>query len=543
VQEQEQKQMSLRDVDGVSSVLGDRDGRRLLSMDNITKDFPGGRVLHDVNFRLDIGEIHALIGQNGAGKSTLMKILAGNYPDHGGEILLSGKPIKIRSPRDAIDQGIAIIYQEFALAADLTVAENIALGREPTRWGKYLVDHRGLCRRSHDEARALGIDLPMNVPLGRLSVAQQQLTEIVKAVARNARVLVMDEPTARLSSAERTQLFSIIKRLSNKGVGIIYISHFLEEIFAVASRVTVLRDGYGVASLPLSQLDTGALARMMVGDKFRELDLTKRHREAAVKGTAALTVTDFCVPGKLKPTSFTLHKGEIIGLAGLQGAGRTELASALVGNGAPDRSGHIEMKGFSGLFRNPEHALSHGCLMLPANRKSEGILALRDLSENIVISTLRNDLGRFGFVKRAARRALVDSMIARFRVHPPNPRRLISSLSGGNQQKVLFARSAASRANVLILDQPTAGVDVGATVEIYDQIDVLTKSGIAGIVISDDLNELLRLSDRIFLFKEGGVIDKQPSTAFTRPSLLACIVGGLTLDEFNLKTTGSGQAD
>jgi ABC-type sugar transport system ATPase subunit len=514
----------------------------LLKMRRITKDFPGGRVLHGVDLDLHRGEVHALVGQNGAGKSTLMKILAGHYPDYDGTISIDGQLIRMRSPKSALEQRIAVIYQEFTLAPDLTVAENIALGREPKRIFSAIIDHRKLLARSRAEAEALGIDIPLDVPLGRLNVAQQQLTEIVKAVARDAQVLVMDEPTARLSSKERDQLFAIIRNLSKKGVGIVYISHFLEEIFAVAANATVLRDGYRVATGPLSYLDVGKLARLIVGDKFREIDLSTRQKlaHASASGQPLLEVRGLSVEGRLKATSFTIDKGEVIGLAGLQGSGRTELADALVGNGERRRAGEILLNGFAGLFSNPKQALAKGMLMLPGSRKTQGILPTRSLSENIAVGALRSELANhLGFIRGGRRNRLVNGMLDRFSVRPKDPNRSISSLSGGNQQKVLFARAAAAKADVLILDQPTAGVDVGATVEIYDQIDALTEAGMGVLVISDDLNELLRLSDRIFLVKEGAIIDVRPAAQYSRASLLAAITSGMKPEDYDASQNGA----
>lgn len=514
----------------------------VLEMLGITKDFPGGRVLHGVDLKLHRGEVHALVGQNGAGKSTLMKILAGHYPDHGGTITVDGRLVHMRSPKSALDQCIAIIYQEFALAPDLTVAENIALGREPRHSLTGFVDRAELLRRSGAEAKSLGIDLPLDVPVGKLSVAQQQLTEIVKAVARDAQVLVMDEPTARLSSSERDQLFVIIRKMSKKGVGIVYISHFLEEVFAIATNATVLRDGHCVAKGPLSELNVGKLARLIVGDMFRELDISKRKKlgNAALARPPLLEVKDLFVEAMVKPSSFTLHRGEVIGLAGLQGSGRTDLADALVGNGEPRRGGKVSINGFTGLFNSPHDALAKGVLMLPASRKTQGILPTRPLSENIAIGALRLELTKWGIVRKTAWSRVVDSMLDRFSVRPRDPSYPIASLSGGNQQKILFARAVAAKASVLILDQPTAGVDVGATAEIYDQIDALTEAGMGVIVISDDLNELLRLSDRIFLVKEGAIIDDRPAAEYNRASLLAAITSGMKPEDYHASDDSLG---
>lgn len=518
---------SAMEADPQPQAAGGRPGAPLLDMRAITKDFPAGRVLHGVDFRLEAGQVHALVGQNGAGKSTLMKILAGLFPDYGGEILVNGEPAHMTSPRRALDHGIAVIYQEFALAPDLTVAENIALGREPSLGVPGTVSHRRLAERSRQEIARLGIDLPLDRPISELSVADQQLTEIVKALSRNARVLVMDEPTARLSSHERNRLFAIMGRLAADGVGIVYISHFLEEIFSVAEKVTVLRDGHVVAQQPLSEIDISQLARLMVGEKFREIEIGTRanaenHHEDQ---EPALTVEDLAVEGVVAPTSFVLKRGSVLGLAGLLSSGRTDLADAIVGSHRHHRSGRIKTSHFSGLPANPRAALSAGILMLPANRKTQGILSIRPVSENIVIASLERSLSRFGWLRTALRKQVIGDLMDRFAITPRNPDMSIASLSGGNQQKVLFARAAASGADVLILDQPTAGVDVGATVELYDQVDRLTESGVSVLLISDDLTELLRLSDDIILMKEGVAGPPRPASEYDRSTLLTAITG------------------
>lgn len=498
-----------------------------LDMRQITKDFPGGRVLHGVDFSVDAGEVHALVGENGAGKSTLMKILAGLYPDYGGTITVAGETVAMNSPRRALAEGIAVIYQEFALAPDLTVGENIALGRETSLGFPGTVSHGRISRRSAVEAKALGIDLPVDTPVGNLGVGDQQLTEIVKAVSRNARVLVMDEPTARLSSEERDRLFGIIRGLADRGVAIVYISHFLEEIFSIADRVTVLRDGNLVTSQPLTNLTVQELARLMVGEKFREIELSTRRNLADddIEREIALAVSGLEVEGVLEPIDFTLHRGEVLGFAGLQGSGRTDMARAIVGHGPGRRKGKIQTKTFEGLPHSPQKALSAGILMLPASRKTEGILSTRPVAENVTVAALSRGLSRFGIIRSGIRRRRVADLIARFAVRPRDPRIEIGSLSGGNQQKVLFARATAADTAVLILDQPTAGVDVGATVELYDQVDALTSAGVAVILISDDLTELLRLSDRIILMRDGKIGKPRLAGEYDRASLLAAITG------------------
>ncbi len=508
-------------------------GAPLLDMRNITKEFPSGRVLHGIDFQVQAGEVHALVGENGAGKSTLMKILAGLYPDHGGEILVDGNQSQMRSPRASLAEGVAVIYQEFALAPDLSVAENIALGRERRHHVPGVLNHRQISSQSRRESESLGIDLPMDTPVCDLVVGDQQLTEIVKAVARRARVLVMDEPTARLSSTERDRLFAIIRLLAERGVGVVYISHFLEEIFAVASKVTVLRDGHLVTCQPLTELDVPQLARLMVGERFQEIELsTRRHlRHKTDEKHVALALEGFGIDNAVAPLDLTLHRGEVVGLAGLQSSSRTELAEAIIGDKTRRRTGRLRTPTFTGLPRNPREALKAGLLMLPANRKTDGILETRPVSDNIAVGALRKQLVACGLVKGGPRRKLVSDLIDRFAVRPTDPSAQISSLSGGNQQKVLFARATAAQADVLILDQPTTGVDIGATVELYEQVDALTASGVAVVLISDDLTELLRLSDTVIIMREGVASAPRPAAEFDRATLLAAITGGSPLDQ------------
>ncbi len=499
----------------------------LLRMREITKDFAAGRVLHGVDLEIEAGQIHALVGENGAGKSTLMKILAGNFREYGGEVQLEGRPVVMNAPKVGLREGVAVIYQENSLVQDLTVAENIALGREERGRMPGRLSHRATERRSLAEAEALGIELPMDTVVSRLDVGQQQMCEIVKAVARDARVLVMDEPTARLSMTERQRLFEIIRRLSDRDVGIVYISHFLEEIFAICTHVTVLRDGHRVDSRPLEGLDLHALAGLMIGDKLDTIERDTERHLASRKQTfddVVLRLRDVAVAGKVAPVNLEVHRGEVVGFAGLQGSGRSELARALIG-ASPDASGEVSVGQWTGQPRHPRAAARAGVLMLPASRKDDGLISVRSVKDNVELSALHGRLCRGGWVLPARTRQVVRDMLERFAVRPSDPDLAVTSLSGGNQQKVLFARAAAAQARVLILDQPTAGVDIGAKVELYEQIDRLSTEGVAIVLISDDLSELLRLSDRIVLMHRGVAEAPRPVGEFDRTSLLAAITG------------------
>lgn len=493
----------------------------LLTMRGVRKSFAAGEVLHGVDLTLYRGEIHALVGQNGAGKSTLMKVLGGVYADYAGEVLIEGRPLHFVSPRAALDHGVAVIYQDFALVPDLSVADNIALGREPEARIRGLLDHRGIRARSAQEAKVLGIDLPMDAPVRRLGVAEQQLTEVVKALSRHAQILVMDEPTARLSPAERDRLFEIMRRLKTSGVGIVYISHFLEEVFAVADRVTVLRDGLVVATRRCSELDLRQLAALMVGTAL--VSAIRVDRSSPIGGGAVLELTDFVVAGR-PPLSLVLAPGEVLGVAGLVGSGRSRLARAMVGAAAA--RGRLQLDGVSRHFRSPADAARAGVLLLPEDRKRDGLVLPSSVASNTVLTALGRSLSRWGFVRQVARRRLVANLIERFHILPPVPERTVRTLSGGNQQKVLLARAFAARARVLILDQPTAGVDVGAKVEIYEQVVALARSGVGVVLISDDLDELLLLADRILVMRAGRAAGVEEAASLSRTQLLEAITTG-----------------
>lgn len=491
-----------------------------LHMTGIEKDFWGVRVLHGVDFSVAKGEVHALVGQNGAGKSTLIKILGGVFRSYGGTVRIDGTPVMLRDPRSAIAAGVATIYQDFTLVPYFSVAENILLGREHHGRVPGSLDYRGLRSTAAHEAANLGIDLPMSTPITQLGVAAQQLTEIVKAVARRAKILVMDEPTARLSAKERDRLFQIMRDLTAKGVSIVYISHFLEEIFAVADRVTVLRDGHVVSQSAASDLTLASLTHLMT--RGRASSTGKRRPSAARPGEPALRLDNFLAAGRVGPVDLEISQGEIVGIAGLVGSGRTTLARAIAG--ASGRStGRIVTPLFSGIPKNPAEAAAGGILLLTEDRKREGIIGVRSVAENIAVTALGKTLSRFGLVRARARATLVRQMVERLGVSPRNTDVAASSLSGGNQQKVVFARAIAAGARLLILDQPTAGVDIGAKADLYEQIDRLSREGVAIMLISDELDELLNLSDRIAVFSRGRLEQISPAAAYDRASLLQAI--------------------
>lgn len=493
-------------------------------MAGITKDFLGGRVLHGVDFTLHRGEVHALVGQNGAGKSTLIKILGGAFNDYGGSVEIDGAHVSLRDPRQAKASGIALIYQDFTLVPHFSVAENIALGREPVGRLAGTINHSRLRGDAVASAAALDIDLPLATPVRELGVASQQLTEIVKAVSRNARILVMDEPTARLSARERSRLFAIIRDLVRKGVGIVYISHFLEEIFSIADRVTVLRDGRVVSRSAVKALTIPRLTELMTNSKLRGAIVRRNH--AARLENQGLSLRDFGVPGRVGPITLEIAPGEVVGLAGLVGSGRTSLARAMVGLG-PRTSGTLAAPTWVGRPRHPADAAAAGILLVSEDRKREGVIGVRSIAENIAIAALRRRLSRLGIIRGGARRELVTAMIGRLGIVPPNPTAVAANLSGGNQQKLVFARAIAAGARFLILDQPTAGVDIGAKADLYEHVNQLTRDGVGILLISDELDELLSLSDRIAIFLRGRIIGIAPAASFDRASLLEAITSGI----------------
>jgi len=495
----------------------------VLEMIGITKDFLGGRVLHGVDLTLSSGEVHALVGQNGAGKSTLIKILGGAFRDYGGFVTIDGASVSLRDPRQAKAGGIAVIYQDFTLIPQMTVAENIALGREPAGAIKGTIDYAGLRDHAARVTADLGIKLPLDLPVGQLGVAAQQLTEIVKAVSRHIRILVMDEPTARLSAKERDQLFAIMRDLTAKGVGIVYVSHFLEEIFAVADRVTTLRDGRVIDRSAIGDMTLVRLTELMT--RGRRSAAGNARTSVARSGEVGLKLEDFGVPGRVGPIDLDISSGEIVGLAGLVGSGRTTLARAIVGINRKAR-GAVSTALCLKRPQTPSEALAMGILLLTEDRKREGVVGVRSIAENISLAALGRLIAPRGMVSFGRRYSLVMRMISRLGIVPADPHAITANLSGGNQQKVVLARAIAAGARFLILDQPTAGIDIGAKADIYQQIDRLAQDGVGILLISDELDELLNLSDRIAVLRRGRIETIAPAASYDRARLLQAITAG-----------------
>ena len=473
----------------------------LISVKKLSKSFPGVRALHDVQFELIAGEVHALMGENGAGKSTLMKILAGVYTRDSGEILLGGQPVELQSPRDAQAAGIGIIHQELQLMNHLSVAQNIFIGREPRgRLGLFL-DEDNLNAHAREILARMRVNLDARAKVGDLTVASQQMVEIAKALSFDSRVLIMDEPTSALNDAEIAELFRIIRELKERGVGIVYISHKMDELKQIADRVTVLRDGEYVATVAAADTSVEAIIGMMVGRTLSDVAPAAR---GAAQGEIALEVRNLHAGPLVRDVSFTLRKGEILGFAGLMGAGRTEVARAVFG-ADPVESGEIFVKGAKAAIRNPSDAVAHGIGYLSEDRKRFGLATGMDVESNIVMSNLRNFLSLNFFLRRARMRRRATHFINLLAIRTPSAAQEVRLLSGGNQQKIVIAKWLERDCDVLFFDEPTRGIDVGAKSEIYKLLRALADEGKAIVMISSELPEILRMSDRIVVMCEGRI--------------------------------------
>jgi ABC-type sugar transport system ATPase subunit len=473
------------------------DNPLLLEMRRIDKSFPGVRALDNVSLKLHRGEVLGLVGENGAGKSTLIKVLGGAYLPDSGRILIEGRSASIFSPSAAQQAGVSIIYQEFNLIPDLTVRENIFLGREKTRIGFV---------RAGEEQRAtlelfgkLGINIDPDARCSELTVAQQQTVEIARALSVNAKIIVMDEPTATLTARESGHLFDMIRELKSRGLGIIYISHRLEEVFEVADRVMVLRDGEHVGTEHIDNVDRERLIEMMVG---RPVD-SEFPKHSARPGRERLRVEDICRGHTVRNVSFSARAGEILGFAGLVGAGRTEIMRLIFGAESPDR-GRIFINGTRAEIRSPGDAIHRGICLLTEDRKRQGLVLIHSCRENYGLPNLGRLGGRFFLNQRKERREFCD-FAESLRIKTPGPEQHIMKLSGDNQQKIVIAKWLARSADIMIFDEPTRGIDVGAKYEIYLLMCRLAEEGRAVIVISSELPEILGLSDRIVVMHEGQV--------------------------------------
>jgi ABC-type sugar transport system ATPase subunit len=477
----------------------------LLEMRQITKEFPGVKALDGVTFDLHEGEFHALVGENGAGKSTLMKVLSGVYPygTYGGDILVDGEVRQFANIRQAEDAGIAIIFQELSLVKELTVAENIFLGREPARFG--VINWSEVYSRSARLLRDLQLPLDPRTRVGNLGIGQQQLVEIAKALSHNARILVLDEPTAALTETEVETLFTILRDLKGRGVGMIYISHKLGEVFAMSDRITVLRDGSTEGTESTLAMDKDKVISLMVGREVGEIfpEITHDMGDVALE-VRGLTAFDPDVPSKklVDGLSFKVHKGEVLGIAGLMGAGRSESLMSIFGAWNGRHSGEVLVEGKRVEVGSPADAIRHGIGFVTEDRKRFGLILGQTILDNSTLAGLKRISGSF-LTHRSRETAATKKVMGSLRVKANSPMTIAGTLSGGNQQKVVLGKWLLTEPKVLFLDEPTRGIDVGAKQEIYAEINKLAASGVAIVMVSSELPEVLGLADRILVLHEG----------------------------------------
>ncbi len=491
-----------------------------LEMRNISKQFPGVRALDGVSLVVQPGEVHALLGENGAGKSTLMKILAGAQPMDAGEILLNGRVVHIDGPQRAMALGISIIYQEFNLAPTLSVGENIFLGREPIGAIPGLVNFKKLYRDAQTLITNLGVPMDVRAPVSRLSVAQQQMVEIAKATSRNSKIIVMDEPSATLTDHELNALFELIRKLKAQGVSIIYISHRLEEVFQVCDTATIMRDSRHIITKPVAELTRDEIVKYMVGRELTEAI----PKEAAPIGEVALEVKGLNRKNVLHDINFTIRKGEIVGLAGLVGSGRTETARAIFG-ADPIDSGEIRVNGRPVKVRSPQEAIKNGIGLVTEDRKQQGLILSMPVRHNTSMANLPV-LSRAGFLMVGEERRVAEKYRKELATKTPTVEQAVKNLSGGNQQKVVLSKWLFSGSRILIFDEPTRGIDVGAKSEIYKLMNKLAADGVAILMISSELPEVLGMSDRILVMHEGHISGELSRAQASQEAIMQLATGG-----------------
>ena len=502
----------------IPEVKGTVPSTAAVTFDGVTKRFPGVLALDDVSFSVAAGTCHALCGENGAGKSTLGKILAGIYRPDSGRVLVFGQPVDFAGPEQALVAGIGIVHQELAFCENLSVAENLCLGSLPSTAS--FLSRRAMWSRAERMLAATGAQIDVRRLMRELTIGQQQVVQIAAAIGSGARVIVFDEPTSSLSQHEAERLYELIGRLREQGVTAIYVSHRMEEIFRLCDVVTVLRDGRHVATTPIASLDRAALVEMMIG---RRLDEYFPAHVQAQPGEELLRIEDLSSPAGFNGVSFTLRAGEVLGFAGLVGAGRSEVARALFGLD-PHATGRVAVQGRAVRIETPAQAMSHGIGLVPEDRKRQGLVLSMSAMSNTTLATLKA-LARLGFVNRRAEREQAQTYFNRLRVRASSPDALTAGLSGGNQQKIVLAKWLAARCRILILDEPTRGVDVGAKAEIHALIDELAAQGSGVILISSELPEVLNLSTRIVVLREGRVAGELTRESATQAAVMRLMAG------------------
>lgn len=488
------------------------DNNYILTLKNITKEFPGVKALDDVTINIERGTIHGLVGENGAGKSTLIKVLAGIYQTNKGEIILDGKPCRFNSPIEARRAGISVVHQEIKLAEPLSVAENMFLGNVQLKNG--LVDWKGMRRRAQEIVEDLGMDIDINAQVSSLTVAKKQIVEIMHAINNNSRILIMDEPSAVLTDRELEVMFRIVKQLRDKGITIIYISHRLDEIFGLCSNVSVLRDGRHIDTIPVASVDRQGLINMMVGREMGQ----EYPKEVGNVGGTILEVKNLS-RGILQDISFEVKSGEVFGISGLVGAGRTELARAILGIDKPE-SGEVYVRGKKVHYRTFADAIRDGLGLIPEDRKLQGLVQIMSVKRNTTLVNMKRVL-RAGVISSSLEEKLSKEYANKLHVVTPSMETEVQYLSGGNQQKVVIAKWLFQNSEILFLDEPTRGIDVGAKAEIYRLINRMAKEGKTIIMISSEMPELLGMCDRIMVMHEGHKMGELNAAEATQAKIMA----------------------
>lgn len=486
-----------------------------LEIENISKTFPGVKALDSVKFDIYPGEVHALVGENGAGKSTLIKILAGvQPPDAGGVIKINGKVTNLKNAMDSIKQGISVIYQDFSLFTNLTVAENIGINEVLEKKQKILNWNR-IYKKAEDALKFIGADFNPHAIVENLSVARQQMVAIASAVAQDAKMIIMDEPTSALSKAEVEHLYEIIDTLKEKGVAIMFVSHKMDELFRVADRFTVFRDGQYVDTVDRDKITESELVSMMVGRKIQ----IKQYANLEEKGPVVLRVEKLSKKGNYKDITFEVREGEVVGVTGLVGAGRSEVMQSIFGIMKAD-SGKVYINGKEVSIHSPSDALMHGIAYIPESRQTQGLVLQKTVASNITLPVLKKFCNKFGIIDRKRQRENVDQWVDMLDVRPNDPDMLALQLSGGNQQKVVIAKWVSTQAKILIVDEPTNGVDIGAKDEIHKILRKLASEGTAVIVISSELPEILSISDRILVMRRGRISGEFENNNITQEMIM-----------------------
>lgn len=496
-----------------------RRSKFILEMKGITKEFPGVRALSGVDLRIEPGTVHALMGENGAGKSTLMKILIGLYPEYGGEIIFDGNKVSFKNIKQALDYGISMIHQELTNIDHMTISENIFLGKEPVL-GKFWVNEKELNSRTKALLKRIGIDLNPKTLMKDLSVSEKQMVEIAKAISNDTKIIIMDEPTSAISDREVDQLFKIIRDLTKNNVAIIYISHKMDEIFKIADQITILRDGTYIDTFDTKDLTNDSLVSLMVG---RELTDLFPNREKKI-GEEFLSVRHLRKKNVFNDISFHVRKGEIVGIAGLMGAGRTEVVNGIFGLNPYDE-GEVKIKGKKVKIKSPAEAISLGIGLVSEDRKHFGLVLPLSVRENITLSNLQS-LSKLTVLLKGKEKQVVYERIQEFKIKTPSSEQLVKNLSGGNQQKIVIAKSLLSGPDVLILDEPTRGIDIGAKSEIYHLISKLAEEGKAIIMVSSEMSEILGLSDRIIVLHDGKIAGELSREEASQEKIMKLAIGG-----------------